>query len=323
MVIVSIEENAGLGNQLFQYAHGYALAKKYGHALKVVSYLGRADNIRTYMLDQLTLDKDIVKSVCRVDIMNIFRGKHFKGANALNRIYRRLIQKRYDRLCTTGKIIKRSMQKDQNRTYIPDAPLNSDKDYYIEGFYECYRYFIEYADDIRKQLKVNPDRIDIDTRRWQKQIQCCNSVALHIRMGDFATCNRLFPISFYENAYRHLNNILEDPVFYIFSEDDFVKNYFEEKHEKNIKIVSLNCDNKDMMEWHLLSCCHHHVITNSTYSWWSAFAADYSDKRVFIPTEEEYLQRENADIYRGEVPYGIEHYKEYFLPKYEVLNYEG
>lgn len=319
MITVSIEENAGLGNQLFQYAHGYAMAKRAGQKLNVVSYIGRSDNVRAYMLDQMQLDMDVVCKVTRVDVMNIFKGKVFKGSNALNRIYRRLLQKKYAKKIDSGKLELRKMEKGQNRMYIPDAPLEAGKDYYVDGFYESYKFFYDVAQDVRKQLKLKPDCVDEESKNWENEIKSCNSVALHIRMGDFATCNRLFPIEFYDAAYEKLCKELDNPVFFIFSEDEGVKEFFRQKGKHNIRIVTLQSKNKDMMEWHLLSMCHHHVVTNSTYSWWSAFAADYPDKRVFIPDMKQYLERENADIYRGKDPYGEEHYLNYFLPEYEVI----
>lgn len=319
MIYLTIEENAGLGNQLFQFANGYALAKKYNQPIHLISYIGRSDNIRAYMLDQLSLDYSIIRKITRVDRANFFKGKNFKGSNFLNRLYRKQLQNKYAHLCECGMLEKRSMTKGQNRIYREPEELKNDGNYYLEGFYECYKYFIDCADDIRKQFKILDKVVDCETKGWENEIRGCNSVAMHIRMGDFATCNRIFPIEFYESAYHYINGIIENPVFYIFSEDDVVKTYFEEKKQKNIRIVTLNCENKDMMEWHLLSQCHYHVVTNSTYSWWSAFVADYPGKRVFIPQMDEYLKRENADIYRGSKLYGKEHYTEYFLPEYEVL----
>lgn len=319
MIVITIEENAGLGNQLFQYSHGYALAKKYNQDIHLVSYIGRADNLRFYMLDQLSLDTTVVKKITRVDRVNFFKGKAFRGSDVLNRMYRKILQNEYKRLSQKGKMEKRIMLKEQYRTYIADAALLPEKDYYLEGFYESYRYFIEFADEIRKQFKVQERYIDSETKKWEQEIGSCNSVAIHIRMGDFVICKRLFPIEFYEAAYQHLRTTLENPVFYVFSEDDSVKDYFAGKNDRNIRIVTLNCKNKDVMEWHLLSKCHHHVLTNSTYSWWSAFAADYPGKRVFIPQMDEYLMRENADIFKGSKKYGEQHYRDYFPKEYEVL----
>lgn len=68
MIIVEIEENVGIGNQMFQYAHAYALAEKYDQKILIVSHIGRADNVREYMLDRMNLDnKKRVIGTIRVD----------------------------------------------------------------------------------------------------------------------------------------------------------------------------------------------------------------------------------------------------------------
>ncbi len=320
MIYLTIEENAGIGNQLFQYAHGYACAKRYGQQMHIVSYLGRADCAREYMLDRLQLDQTVVKAVTRVDRVNFFKHSRFKGANALNRIYRGLLQRKYAGKIANGAMELRAAQKFQNRIYIPDAPMDSGRDYYIEGFYESYRYFADCAQALRKQFQLKAFPQDPQVQAWLEKMRTGNSVAVHIRMGDFASCNRLFPLDFYEKAMEFVASKIEGAEFYIFSEDMPVKEHFRSKGQDNIHVVTVDVPDKDIVEWGLLSQCRHHIITNSTFSWWSAFAADYDDKQIFIPEKALYLQRENADIFLSEgQKYGDDHYFNYFPPEYQVL----
>ncbi len=320
MIYLTIEENAGIGNQLFQYAHGYACAKRYGQKLHIVSYLGRADCIREYMLDKLQLDENVVKGVTRVDRVNLFKHRSFKGANGLNRIYRKHLRWKYMGKIKKGRLEPRIAEKFQNRIYIPDKPMEKDKDYYLEGFFESYRYFYDCAVDLRRQLKLKSFPQDPQVQGWIAQMRSGNSVAVHIRMGDFAVCDRLFPLDYYEKAIEYAASQIENAQFFIFSEDDQVKAYFKDAGQSNIHIVNICVPDKDIVEWGLLAQCRHHILTNSTFSWWSAFAADYEDKQVFIPEKELYLQRENADIFLGkDQKYGDAHYTNYFPPDWYVI----
>lgn len=324
MLYLAIEENAGLGNQLFQFAHGYALAEKYDEKITLISYIGRSDAVREYLLDYLNLDYRRIVKVVRVDKMNIFRGHVFKGANALNRLYREYLEKKYKKPALEGKIGRIYTQKNMHRMYIPDPILEKGKDYYIEGFFETYRYFIDYEEKIRQQLELHTIPNVSELHDILKKIKESESVAVHIRMGDFVICERVFPLSYYENAISYIEKIIPKATFFILSEDQWVKERFRKLNKRNIDIIDLDIHNRDIIEWYVISQCKHHIITNSTYSWWAAFAGSYEKKRVFIPNEELYMQRENADIFLDkDVSYKKEHYVNYFLPSYEVLPFNN
>ncbi len=183
MIYLTIEENGGIGNQIFQYAHGYACAKRSGQNIHIISYLGRADCVREYMLDRLCLDETVVEAVTRVDRVNLFKYKTFKGANALNRIYRKVLRRKYTGKIKKGIIEPRIAEKIQNRMYIPDKPMETDKDYYLEGFFESYKYFYDCTADLRKQLRLKAFPQDPVVQFWLNRIHAGNSVAVHIRMG--------------------------------------------------------------------------------------------------------------------------------------------
>lgn len=322
MIYLAIEKYAGLGNQFFQYAHAYALAKKYNQKITIVSYLGYADSRREYFLNLFNLDRKIVKKVIRVDSWNIFKGMKFKNADRPNRVTRRYIERYFQTKIKSGKAIERKVGMDFSREYIPDEVMYQDKNYYVDGFYESYKYFNDYAAEIRNQFKVKEIPNDECVRETLTNINQDCSVAVHIRMGDFVECNRFFSLDYYIKAIEYVRKQLNNPTFFILSQDDEVIKHFT-NYSDNVKIINFNCKNKDIMEWYALSQCKHHIITNSTYSWWAAYISDYSGKRVFVPDSDLYLEKENAATYKSEsVRYGLSHYHNYFLPEYEVIPFK-
>lgn len=71
----------------------------------------------------------------------------------------------------------------------------------------------------------------------------------------------------------------------------------EWKKDYGVTRIAFNTQNKYLDEWYAMSKCRHHIIANSTYSWWSSYISDSSDKIVKVPDIEEYLaaEKENTE----------------------------
>ena len=116
--------------------------------------------------------------------------------------------------------------------------------------------------------------------------QSTNPVSLHVRRGDctVASTNRVdLPLEYYLNAISSITQRLDDPTFFVFSDDiPFAKEYLPQ----NVAMVFI--DHNDDFSAHedlrLMSACHHHVIANSTFSWWGAWL-NPRDKMVIAPKQ--------------------------------------
>lgn len=115
-----------------------------------------------------------------------------------------------------------------------------------------------------------------------KKMQSCESVAIHVRKGkDYAqriwyqnTC----PIEYYQKAIRLISEKVNNPKLYVFTDNpEWVKEHFKDFH---YTLVEGNPASGwgSHFDMQLMSVCKHNVISNSTYSWWSAFLNEHNGK---------------------------------------------
>jgi hypothetical protein len=119
-----------------------------------------------------------------------------------------------------------------------------------------------------------------------KQIkQCKNPVSLHVRRGDYtlaAEGNIALSIDYYTSAISTFKERLVDPTFFVFSDD---MAFVRQNLPHHVKAIFV--DNNDATASHedlrLMSACHHHIIANSSFSWWGAWLNPRPDKMVIAP----------------------------------------
>ncbi len=120
------------------------------------------------------------------------------------------------------------------------------------------------------------------------QIESTNAVSLHIRRGDYVKVKEtndfhgVCSIAYYETAIELITNKINDPVFYIFSDDmDWVKKNFNIR--QNHVFVDANDAATNYEDMRLMSLCKHNIIANSSFSWWGAWLNPSSSKTVIAP----------------------------------------
>jgi hypothetical protein len=158
---------------------------------------------------------------------------------------------------------------------------------YLDGYWGNENYFVHNEKIIKDDLQVKnlPDQ---KNKEILKKISSVNSVAVSVRRGDYL--NPYFKAQFgfctldyYKKAIKEISNKVENPIFYIFSDDP-------EWVEKNIKLghrtvyISHNYKKKEYWEdIRLISSCKHFIMGNSTFSWWGSWLSKNKSKIVIGP----------------------------------------
>lgn len=275
MVYLSIPHNAGMGNQLFMFAYAYGIAKKYKHNMIVL--MCNDEKTRPIIFKYLKIKNE--KGIRWISINNSL-DQRFRGK--LSGFAHRLMQ--------SLPVKNRHIIPVNGRKYqeLPVVPGNI----YVEGFWENYKYMCDVEKELGEIYQCDYP-LDASTANMIRRAEDCNSVALHIRMGDFVKLGRNFGFDYYDNAIQKMKEIVKEPKFFLITTDEKVKDYYKNREE--IVIVDIHTEHQDIDEWNILCHCKHHITTNSTYSWWAAILAKHCGKVILKPSRQRYCCAEGEE----------------------------
>ena len=92
-------------------------------------------------------------------------------------------------------------------------------------------------------------------------------------------------MEYYLNAIELIKQKVENPKFYIFSNDYewVVENFGSLALEKTI--VDFNFAGKSYLDMILMSYCKHNICANSSFSWWGAWLNQNQTKIIITPKQ--------------------------------------
>lgn len=129
---------------------------------------------------------------------------------------------------------------------------------------------------------------DVTNEQVAQNILSVNAVSLHVRRGDYVsnlTINQFHgtcSLEYYNQAIAQIAKKVETPHFFVFSDDpEWVKSNL--KIDYSITIVDHNNADKNYEDIRLMSLCKHHIIANSSFSWWGAWLCRNPNKIVIAP----------------------------------------
>lgn len=159
---------------------------------------------------------------------------------------------------------------------------------YFKGFYQSERYFADVKDEVRKAFTFNPTKASERSQQMMQRIQNDpQAVSIHIRRGDYLNPKHydsigcICQLPYYQRAIDEMKKQVGEPHFYVFSEDlEWVK---DNLGLENAVYVDWNKGNDSWQDMMLMSSCKHHIICNSTFSWWAAWLNPSAEKTVVMP----------------------------------------
>lgn len=254
----------GLGNQMFQYAAGRALALRLGLPLKLdISWFTDMAGFtpREYMLNAFP----ITATKAEPEEIESLAGRKRKFLAKLPRRPKR----------RGGYIAEPSYN------YWPGfASLAAPA--YLEGYWQQERYFADIADIIRRDFSFPPFNSPEAEDLAAEIASSPQAVCVHIRRGDYAAnpaagrFHGLCSPAYYDKALQTLAAKLGSALkLFVFTDDPpWARENFK---ARGYPATVIDFPEHQAEPWHdlsLMSLGPHHVLANSSFSWWGAWLAE-------------------------------------------------
>lgn len=272
----------GLGNQMFQYAAGLALATLKQTELKVdlSGFEKGAENMVTSR--DFGLDRFVMPLVpANTNEIQAFRKKsHTKVSRTLQRFFPFLYKRIYF---------------SESGTDFHPGFFQCPDQAYLEGYWQSEKYFKGIEADLREAF-VFKKEITEPVSHLSENITSVNSVSIHVRRGDYLKLQHVYEVcsaDYYMKAVQLLSEKVSGSlVLFVFSDDiDWCRENL--KFQADLHFIQTGDLYQDLF---LMSQCRHHIIANSSYSWWGAWLNAHTDKIVIAP-KTWYRHKQSPDIY--------------------------
>jgi len=305
MKIILVDIDGRLGNQMFQYAYAKKLAKQYSNSRLLFNFYrlslykqmnptesGWEDHLKDfqtqYDVSEQTLAEFLKENLSKSQYFLL--RYHNRWVHHLRWMkehtystYEKLpwlLKKHADFLYRKGLLIfpgktKKKIVELQSEHLLLHSYFE-DSDFYQSMREELYADFTPKEELLEQNVE------------FYKKIQDRQSVCITIRRGDYLTeenqanffqCDE----SYFVRGIEIIKEKVQNPVFFLFSDDLDYAQEFAEKHLSTAEFYVEKANNPLWEKVRLMRECKHFIISNSTFSWWAQFLSSHTDKIVVGP----------------------------------------
>ncbi|MCR5503132.1 MAG: alpha-1,2-fucosyltransferase [Lachnospiraceae bacterium] len=301
-----IRMSGGLGNQMFQYALylKFALTGTDCRFDDFSEYEDH-DNARPILLEKFGI---AYPKASRSEVNAITNGQ----PDLLHRIQRKI----------TGRRTKEYREYSCN--YDEEVLLKDDA--YLVGNFQTERYFRDIKEDVLEAFTFLPEvkeEAEEILRLEENRLMILpslaydagkkNTVSIHIRRGDYLTTADVYggicTPEYYRKAIEQILRSVRDAEFILFSDDkewaaamakEWTEQYRRGKQNNRFSALLGTDEDTGYIDMYLMSLCRHHIIANSSFSWWGAYLDTRPGKMVFAPAKWSNTQK-YRDIYTDDM----------------------
>jgi hypothetical protein len=167
-----------------------------------------------------------------------------------------------------------------------------DKTILFLGYFQSYKYFQSNYNLISKLIRLKEQRLDAEQYMPKTSTPI---VSVHFRFGDYKNIpGNVLPYSYFKNSVAYMLSKLSDnqaqPMHILYFCEPAAVNdvspYVEQLSREFSNIAAFELADPalpDYVQMMMMSLCSHHIVANSTFSWWGAYFNDNPNKIVCYP----------------------------------------
>jgi hypothetical protein len=294
--LIVVHVVGGLGNQMFQYAAALALARRHDVALQIDASGFRFYRSRPFQLDKLSIPAEYLPSRHAEPLLPV---RPSAALDLAERVLRRIGRPR-----TFGRRgLYREPHYHFDRKFFELKPP-----VLLDGYFQSERYFAPVTDELRRHFRSQLPLAPAAAGVGDVIERTASSISVHVRRGDYITAagaarTHGVPDSGY---YRRAMDILASR-----NGGDFRVFLFSDAPDEAARLLDFIPAGRLVVvrgdtaqPWDgmaLMAKCRHHIIANSSFSWWGAWLDPRPDKAVIAPrawfTPDELRRKNTCDLY--------------------------
>lgn len=301
-----------MGNQLFEYAFARALSEEFGDSdIRINDHFDGF--IRLYSdkkfyytspdIKYLTLNENVsfIKNDLKNKAATLFQLADYVYFHQ-DMLRGQFTPEKFMRQSARGKY---QQAKGLLYTYYPHNKTAPEKKL-VTDLFQSEKYFKSIENILRRELLVKAPPSP-ENRAMIEEMSSCESVAVHIRRGDFGdshwsflqVCNERY----YQDSMDYIAARVKSPVFYIFSNNSGEIQWIKENYHFDHPVKYVDMKNPAHEDYRLMYNCRNFVISNSTFSWWGSYMSKNPSKIITAPDiwQKKEYKGGSMDIYRDDM----------------------
>ena len=258
--MISCDFFGGLGNNLFQLATVYNIHKKYGFELRIPSIANRNG----------------ISNFGQSDVLE----------------FRELFENEFIYDDTISSTFQRYGHSDihlhQTDYTYKEIPISDNLIYH--GYFQSEKYFSDIK--IYEEFKLKNKNIELIKNKFESFFNKKN-ISIHCRLGgDRVTENMQYyhknvSSDFYEKALKLIDDY-DSSQYNILVFSDNINLAKSILHNLDYPFIFIDNKNNNILDFTFMALCDINIVSNSTFSWWSAYMNQNENKKVIV-TETEWF----------------------------------